>query len=84
MEPHPNPRRNHRIRAPEVQVISQNGEQLGVMLTSDAVARALDAGLDLVEVAPQTDPPICRIMDFGGRFRNRRHFPPDQWGTGAN
>ena len=56
---------NHRIRIPEVRVIGADGEQLGVMPTSDAQARANGLGLDLVEVAPTARPPVCRIMDYG-------------------
>ncbi len=50
---------------PKVRVISETGEQLGVLSTRDAIERARDAGLDLVEVAPQSVPPVCKILDFG-------------------
>lgn len=53
------------IRVKEVRVISSEGEQLGVMQTRDALRKAEEAGLDLVEVAPTANPPVCRIMDFG-------------------
>ena len=53
------------IRVREVRVISSEGEQLGVMQTRDALRKAEEAGLDLVEVAPTAVPPVCRIMDFG-------------------
>jgi translation initiation factor IF-3 len=53
------------IRAPEIRVIGDDGEQLGVMTPEDALARADDVGLDLVEVAPGSRPPVCRIMDYG-------------------
>jgi len=53
------------IRAREVRVIASEGEQLGVMLLRDALQKAEEAGLDLVEVAPTAVPPVCRIMDFG-------------------
>jgi len=56
---------NERIRVPEVRVIGDEGEQLGVMDVRDAVRRAREKGLDLVEVAPNADPPVCRIIDFG-------------------
>ena len=46
-------------------MIGTNGEQLGVMLATDALAKAEEANLDLVEVAPNASPPVCRIMDFG-------------------
>lgn len=55
---------NYRIRVKEVRVIGENGEQLGVMNVQDAVKRAEEAGLDLVEVAPQAVPPVCRIIDY--------------------
>jgi len=58
-------RRNHRIRVPKVRVISPEGKQLGVIDTPKAVNLALEHGLDLVEVAPNASPPVCRIMDFG-------------------
>jgi translation initiation factor IF-3 len=53
------------IRVKEVRVISSEGEQLGVMQVRDAIKQAEDLGLDLVEVAPTANPPVCRIMDFG-------------------
>ncbi|HEY0973445.1 MAG TPA: translation initiation factor IF-3 [Solimonas sp.] len=58
-------RRNHQITVPRVRVIGDDGEQVGVMLTRDAIARAEEAGLDLVEVSPNADPPVCKIMDYG-------------------
>jgi len=58
-------RRNHRIRVPEVRVISPEGKQLGVLPTATAISLALEVGLELVEVAPAARPPVCRIMDFG-------------------
>ncbi|MDT4953142.1 MAG: translation initiation factor [Acidobacteriota bacterium] len=56
---------NDRIRVPEVRVIGDDGEQLGVMDTRDAVRKAREQGLDLVEVAANAEPPVCRIIDFG-------------------
>lgn len=53
------------IRAPEIRVIGAEGEQLGVMTPQDAMAQADEVGLDLVEVAPGSRPPVCRIMDYG-------------------
>ena len=50
---------------PEVRVIGEDGEQLGVMETRDAVRKAREQGLDLVEVAPNAEPPVCRIIDYG-------------------
>ena len=58
-------RRNHRIKVPQVRVISPEGKQLGILDTAKAVTLALENGLDLVEVAPNATPPVCRIMDFG-------------------
>ena len=48
-----------------MRVISESGEQLGILITSDAIERARSVQLDLVEVAPNEKPPVCRIMDFG-------------------
>ena len=59
---------NERIRISQVRVIGDDGAQLGVMAPSDALRVARERGLDLVEVAPQTSPPVCRIMDFN-KFR---------------
>jgi translation initiation factor IF-3 len=56
---------NEQIRVSPVRVVADDGEQLGVIPTEDALTRARDSGLDLVEVAPQEDPPVCRIMDYG-------------------
>ncbi len=56
---------NEGIRAREVRVIGENGEQLGILPLRDAVQAAIDAELDLVNVAPTAKPPVCRIMDYG-------------------
>src|SRR5690606_37214635 len=56
---------NHRIRVPEVRVIDANGEMLGVLATHEALRRAQEQGLDLVEVNPKAEPPVCKILDFG-------------------
>lgn len=64
-DPFANIRRNHRIKVPQVRVISPEGKQLGVLETAKAINLALEVGLDLVEVAPNATPPVCRIMDFG-------------------
>src|SRR5262245_49035241 len=53
------------IRAPEIRVIDAEGQQLGVMTPEDAIRQAEEVGLDLVEVAPGSRPPVCRIMDYG-------------------
>lgn len=59
------PRVNERIKVPKVRVVGADGAQIGIIDTRDAIARARDAGLDLVEVAPVAEPPVCKIMDFG-------------------
>ena len=51
--------------AHEIRVVGPDGEQIGVMRVPDALQRAQDLGLDLVEIAPQAEPPVCRIMDWG-------------------
>ena len=56
---------NERIRVPEVRVVDDTGENLGVMPTEQARALAREKGLDLVEVAPQGKPPVCKIVDYG-------------------
>ena len=65
------PRMNELIRAEEIRVIASDGEQLGVMTPAAALERALEVGLDLVEVAPGSKPPVCRIMDYG-RYKYER------------
>ncbi len=61
----PQTRVNDRIRAPRVRVVTADGTQLGIVATRDALAKARELGLDLVEVAPNADPPVCRIIDYG-------------------
>ena len=56
---------NRMIRIPRVMVVDEDGEQLGVLETNEAIAIAEDRGLDLVEVAPTARPPVCKIMDYG-------------------
>jgi translation initiation factor IF-3 len=56
---------NDRIRAPKVRVVNANGEQLGVMSAREALIKAQSVGLDLVEIAGQADPPVCKIIDYG-------------------
>jgi translation initiation factor IF-3 len=56
---------NEQIRVPEVRLIGPDGEQIGIMPVREALAQAGEAHLDLVEVAPQANPPVCRIMDYG-------------------
>ena len=55
---------NDRIRVPEVRLIDENGNQVGVMKTDDAVRYAQERDLDLVEVAPEARPPVCRVLDY--------------------
>ena len=59
------PRSNNRITSPDVQVIGNDGQNLGILNTNDAINRAKDVGLDLIEIAPNTKPPVCKIMDMG-------------------
>ena len=59
------PRINEDIRVPRVLLIDQNGEKQGIMPTSAAIEAAMEAGLDLVEVSPNSDPPVCKILDYG-------------------
>ena len=56
---------NERIHAKTVRLISVDGKQLGILPVRDALNAAREEGLDLVEVAPNSDPPVCRIMDYG-------------------
>ena len=56
---------NERIRAKAVRLIGSDGQQLGIMPTQEAMDKAIQEGLDLVEVAPNSDPPVCKIMDYG-------------------
>lgn len=56
---------NRMIRIPRVMVVDEDGEQLGILETTDALAIAEERGLDLVEVAPAARPPVCKIMDYG-------------------
>lgn len=62
------PRYNEMIVSDKVRVIDENGENLGVMYTREAIAQAADVGLDLVEVSPNADPPVCKFLDVG-KFR---------------
>jgi translation initiation factor IF-3 len=59
------PRVNERIRIPQVRVIGDDGSQVGILSTREAIAMAQSKGLDLVEVAPTARPPVCKIMDYG-------------------
>ena len=59
------PNANERIRAPEVQVISSNGKNLGTLSTREAIRIAREEGLDLIEISPNANPPVCKIIDIG-------------------
>ena len=59
------PRSNNRISSPEVQVIESDGNNLGILSTNEAISIAKNQGLDLIEIAPNAKPPVCKIMDMG-------------------
>ena len=59
------PRANNRINSPEVQVIDSTGENLGIINTNKAISMAKEEGLDLIEIAPNAKPPVCKIIDMG-------------------
>lgn len=59
------PRINDEIRVPQVRLIDQHGEMMGVMTAREALIRAYDVGLDLVEISPNAVPPVCKILDYG-------------------
>ena len=59
------PRVNEEIRVPQVRLIDQDGEMIGLMSSRDALMRAYDAGLDLLEISPNAVPPVCKILDYG-------------------
>ena len=59
------PRVNEEIRSAQVRLIDQDGEMQGVMSARDAMLRAFAVGLDLLEISPNADPPVCKILDFG-------------------
>ncbi|NBC35182.1 translation initiation factor IF-3 [Novosphingobium sp. FSY-8] len=59
------PRYNEMINVPRVRVIDDEGENLGIMYTREAIAQAFENGLDLVEVSPNADPPVCKFLDVG-------------------
>jgi translation initiation factor IF-3 len=62
---------NDRIRAPQVRLVGSDGAQIGIVTVQEALRRAQELDLDLVEVAPQATPPVCRIMDYG-KFKYER------------
>ncbi|MDI1296556.1 MAG: translation initiation factor IF-3 [bacterium] len=63
--PKSGPRYNEFITVPKVRVIDEEGENLGVMFTQEAIDQAAEVGLDLVEVSPTADPPVCKFLDIG-------------------
>ena len=67
---------NERIDAEQVRLVNEKGENVGVVAVKDALLMATEADLDLVEVAPEAEPPVCRIMDFGKhkyRLKKKQH-----------
>lgn len=80
-QPRDSTRINAQIRISPIRCVGEDGEQLGIIPTDEALARARDAGLDLVEVAPNERPPVCRIMDYGkfkydkNKKKNSSHTP---------
>jgi translation initiation factor IF-3 len=64
-QPMNGPRYNEFINVPKVRVIDEEGENLGVMYTREAIEQAAEIGLDLVEVSPNADPPVCKFLDIG-------------------
>ncbi|MEM6487309.1 MAG: translation initiation factor IF-3 [Pseudomonadota bacterium] len=59
------PRVNRQIRVPQIRLIDENGDNVGVVRPEEGVSMAEEAGLDLVEISPNASPPVCKIMDFG-------------------
>jgi translation initiation factor IF-3 len=59
------PRVNHQINVPNVRLVREDGSMVGVVTTREAISMATDAGLDLVEVSPNAEPPVCKILDLG-------------------
>ena len=59
------PKSNNRITAPEVQVIGSDGDNIGIINTNEAISMAKEQGLDLIEIAPNAKPPVCKIIDMG-------------------
>ena len=59
------PKSNNRITAPEVQVIGSEGDNIGILNTNEAISMAKEQGLDLIEIAPNAKPPVCKIIDMG-------------------
>ncbi len=83
IDPFASIRRNHRIRVPKIRVVGPDGHQFGIMDTKEALDIALEAGLDLVEVAASARPPVCRIMDFGKYVYEQQKKGKDSKGTSS-
>ncbi len=80
----PQQRRNGKIRAREVRVIDENREQLGIMPLGDALRLANSKNLDLIEIAPNATPPVCRIVDYGKfRYEEAKKQKDSQKQTGS-
>jgi len=75
-------RKNEEIRVPHIRLIDEQGEQSGVVSTDEARAKAKLAGLDLVEISPNAEPPVCRIMDFGAYIYEKKKLEKRQKLTG--
>lgn len=72
-------RLNREIRIPQIRVVDAGGVQLGIMTPEEGRKLALDQGLDLVEVAPEARPPVCRIMDYGKyRYEQSKNTKPQK------
>src|SRR3546814_4574056 len=76
LPPKNGPRYNEFIASPKVRVIDEEGENLGVMLTAEAIEQAAGVGLDLVEVSPNADPPVCKFLDVG-KFKYEAQKKPN-------
>ena len=63
---------NHRIRVPEVRVVDADGSMLGVLATHEALRKAQEQGLDLVEVNPKSKPPLCKLLDYSKYLHPKR------------
>ena len=59
------PKANREIKAPQVRLVAEDGEMVGVVTLAEALRQAEAARLDLVEISPQAEPPVCKILDFG-------------------
>jgi translation initiation factor IF-3 len=69
------PKANHQILAQQVRLVDQNANMLGIVALSEALSKAEKAGLDLVEISPQGEPPVCKIMDFGKfKYESKRRL----------